>query len=183
MSQKKRAAYNNVNNLRTEVPIHTPFGPALGLPIWHIPTNFGQYILKNEDSGEFSARKGCATQWPSWEISMSVTKSHCRPIVLFHDVARSRFLLSALAYLSQTADRPVVDLRGGGRLPTRRINSCSCSIRAWQHWPHLHRNRGQDQRRLLSWCAAVRTSAASHQRAVCKWLLYLPARQCTCAQG
>ena len=46
-----------------------------------------------------------------------VTKSHCRPIVLFHDVARSRFVLSALAYLSQTADRPVVDLRGGGGPP------------------------------------------------------------------
>jgi hypothetical protein len=26
--------------------------------------------LKNADSGEFSARKGCATQWPSWEISI-----------------------------------------------------------------------------------------------------------------
>ena len=67
---KKRAPYNNVNNLRTEVPIHSLFGAPLGLPIWHIPTNFGQYILKNEDSGEFSARKGCTTQWPSWEISI-----------------------------------------------------------------------------------------------------------------
>src|SRR5271155_874764 len=78
-------------------------------------------------TGEFSARKGCATQWPSWEISTSVTKSHFRPVVLFHDVAfhdvvRSRFVLSALAYLSQTADRPVVDLRGGTAPPTRRTN-------------------------------------------------------------
>ena len=40
----------------------------------------------------------------------------------FHDVARSRFVLSALAYLSQTADRPVVDLRGGALPPTRCIN-------------------------------------------------------------
>jgi hypothetical protein len=70
LSQKKRYPYNNVNNLRTEAPIHSPFRATLGLPIWHIPTNFGQYILKNEDSGEFSARKGCATQWPSWEISI-----------------------------------------------------------------------------------------------------------------
>jgi hypothetical protein len=31
-------------------------------------------------------------------------------------------VLSALAYLSQTADRPVVDLRGEGMAPTRRIN-------------------------------------------------------------
>ena len=107
LSQKKRAPYNNVNNIRTKVPIHSPFGATLGLPNWHILTNFCQYIWKNEDSGEFSARKGCATQWPSWEISMSVTKSHCRPIVLFHDVARSCFVLSALAYVSQTADRPV----------------------------------------------------------------------------
>ena len=51
LSQKKRYPYNNVNNLRTEVPIHSPFRATLGLPIWHIPTNFGQYILKNEDSG------------------------------------------------------------------------------------------------------------------------------------
>jgi hypothetical protein len=43
--------------------------------------------------------------------------------VAFHDVVRSRFVLSALAYLSQTADRPVVDLRGAGDgPPTRRIN-------------------------------------------------------------
>jgi hypothetical protein len=33
VSQKKRAPYNNVNNLRTEVPIHSPFGAPLGLPI------------------------------------------------------------------------------------------------------------------------------------------------------
>ena len=114
LSQKKRYPYNNVNNLRTEVPIYSPFRATLGLPIWHISTNFGQYTLKTEDSGEFSARKGCATQWPSWEISMWVTKSHCRPIVVFHEVALWHFVLSALAYLSQTADIPVVDLRGEG---------------------------------------------------------------------
>ena len=50
VSRKKRHQYNNMNNLRTEVPNRSPFGAPLGLPIWHILTNFGQYILKNEDS-------------------------------------------------------------------------------------------------------------------------------------
>jgi hypothetical protein len=30
---KKTGPYNNVNNLRMEVPIHSPFGAPLGLPI------------------------------------------------------------------------------------------------------------------------------------------------------
>ena len=33
LSQKKQDPYTNVNNLRTEVPIHSPFGTTIGLPI------------------------------------------------------------------------------------------------------------------------------------------------------
>ncbi len=55
---KKRAPYNNVNNLRIEVPNPSPFEFRLGLPIWHILTNCDQYILKNEDSREFFRTQG-----------------------------------------------------------------------------------------------------------------------------
>src|ERR1043165_346317 len=115
VSQKERAPYNNVNNLFKNGSTNSfaVWSPTRSANLTHSHKVWSIY-LENEDSGEFSARKGCSTQWPSWIISTSVTKSHCRPIVLFHDVAfhdvaRSRFVLSALAYLSQTADRPVVD--------------------------------------------------------------------------